>query len=573
MAQTLIPIQASEGIAASSVLVFAAHPDDEIFGCGGALIRHACAQTPITVIVVTDGAFGVEEAQRNQVIAHRAAESRKAASLVGIGSLEFWNLRDREIAYGEILVNLVIQAVCTHTPDLVYAPSLHEVHPDHCALAMAVIEAIRRIGTDIRLALYEVGAPLRPNVLVDISNIRDQKRAAMQAFVSQNSVRPYLELVEALNRYRSYTLASHIIAAEAFELVTQDDIENNQLGIFSSEYQRRHVHGIPALGQQDLPLISVIVRSVGRPSLTAALDSIARQTYRNVEIVVVNAKGCEHPAMTNTYGGFSVQFIDQKTPMRRAQAANLGMQSARGELLIFLDDDDWFLPHHLAALKTELDATPQAIAAYAAIKAVDQSGHEVKHFEESFDPIQLCIDNYIPIHAVLFRRRVLTEGVRFDETLELCEDWDFWLQVSRLGVFQHIQNVGAVYRLGNSETSGVWSNPLRTRDSMLRIYSKWLPVWSDDIRWSIFEYARYKRLYGELAVTHQQQVGDYKNQIDGYKNQIDNYKNQINGYTNQINDANTQIQSLLTSASWRLTGPIRWLKKILINNQIPSQKG
>lgn len=39
--------------------------------------------------------------------------------------------------------------------DLVFAPSPHEMHPDHSALAMATIEAMRRIGTGLRLALYE----------------------------------------------------------------------------------------------------------------------------------------------------------------------------------------------------------------------------------------------------------------------------------------------------------------------------------------------------------------------------------------------------------------------------------
>jgi len=557
MEQVLIPLHAVEGIPACSVLVFSAHADDEIFGCGGALIRHANAKTPISVVVVTDGAYGAEGTQRSQLMALRAAESRAAAQLVGISALEFWQFRDRELEYGDALVSRVIEAIRSHAPDLVYAPSLHEVHPDHCALSMAVVEAVRRIGMSIRLALYEVGAPLRPNLLVDISTVREQKRAAMLCFASQTDARPYPDLIEALNRYRSYTLPSGVTAAEAFELVTSQDIEHDRLALFASEYDRRHALHVPALGRQDLPLVSVIIRSMSRPSLTDALNSIARQTYPNIEVVIVDARGLAHPPLGQWCGRYPLRLIGLELALQRGQAANQGLDAASGELLIFLDDDDWFLPHHIANLKTELDRFPAAIAAYSSVIGVNQHGAEVRRFDESFDAVQLCIDNYMPIHAVLFRRKALMAGVRFDETLDLCEDWDFWLQVSQQGDFRHLSDVGAVYRLENSDGSGVWGDPARTRDAMLKIYSKWIPAWSDKTRWSIFEYARYKRLYGVLHQTQQQQITDCNAQLADRDAQLAAHQ--------------ARLQAVFSSSSWRMTRPIRWLKEKLVGSRTAKQ--
>ena len=500
MESLLVPYRAVTRIPATRVLVFAPHPDDEVFGCGGAIMRHVEHGTPVHVIVVSDGAFGVDDDNAADYVQQRKNESIQAAHTLGYGMPVFWQYRDREICYGEKLVREILAAISETQADLVYAPSVFEMHPDHRALGIAAVEAARRIGNSFHLALYEVGVPLHPNQLLDISDLAERKQKAMACFVSQNEKQRYDLDIAALNRYRTYTLPADVTAAEAYILVAAEELANDPLRLFQSEHARQKSLGLP-LDSRDMPLVSVIIRSMDRATLSDALDSVALQTYPNIEVVVVNAKGADHRDIGAWCGRFPMHLIGDGEPLTRSQAANTGLGAAKGEFLIFLDDDDWFLPHHIFTLKAEFDRHETAIAIYSAVQAINEQCEEIRRFEEDFDAVQLHIDNFIPVHAVLFRRRVVDSGACFDEALGVCEDWDFWLQILEYGEFRFVAKVGAIYQMYNSMRSGVWDNPELTRQVMTAIYRKWMPQWSDKLLWSILEYARYKRLHTEQSQT------------------------------------------------------------------------
>jgi LmbE family N-acetylglucosaminyl deacetylase len=107
--------------------------------------------------------------------------------------------------------------------DLVYAPSPWEIHPDHRQATWLVIEAMKRIKHYMRLAFYEIGAPLRPNVLLDITSVQSAKEVAMQAFSSQQERQDFSGQIQALNKYRTYSLPSSVKAVEAYWLLEQND--------------------------------------------------------------------------------------------------------------------------------------------------------------------------------------------------------------------------------------------------------------------------------------------------------------------------------------------------------------
>ena len=134
----MLPYRAQQLIPATGVLVLAPHPDDEVFGCGGALAAHVAAGVPVRVVILTNGAlFGDPHTRLN--------ESCSAGRLLGYGKPESWNFPDRGLEYGEPLVARLLAAITASAADLVYAPSLREIHPDHRQLAMAAAEAVRRV--------------------------------------------------------------------------------------------------------------------------------------------------------------------------------------------------------------------------------------------------------------------------------------------------------------------------------------------------------------------------------------------------------------------------------------------
>src|SRR5438132_1033057 len=98
------------------------------------------------------------------------------------------------------------------------------------------------------------------------------------------------------------------------------------------------------------PLVSVIVRSMARPSLDATLASLAAQTHAPLEVVLVLASGPGHPVPPSHVGAHPVRVVTTGAPLARAPAANAGLDAAGGEWLTFLDDDDVFLPEHVSGL-------------------------------------------------------------------------------------------------------------------------------------------------------------------------------------------------------------------------------
>ena len=213
-----IPYHAETRIGLGGALIFAPHPDDEIFGCTGAILQHMADGDAVNVIVVTDGAFGVGE-DGGSYAETRKAESRAAGELLGYGQPRFWDYPDRGLVFDEGLVQRVKSAIASSGSRWIYAPSWWEIHPDHTVLSRAVTKAVQHYRGEVQLVLYEVAVPLHANLLLDITLVQDQKRDAMACFASQIQKQAYDHHVMALNRYRSYSLPAHVHVAEAYRWV------------------------------------------------------------------------------------------------------------------------------------------------------------------------------------------------------------------------------------------------------------------------------------------------------------------------------------------------------------------
>lgn len=104
-------------------------------------------------------------------------------------------------------------------------------------------------------------------------------------------------------------------------------------------------------------LVTIIIRSMDRSTLVEALESVANQTYPDIEVIVVNAKGGSHTPLESSCGRFSLGLTNQNgAPVGRSASANAGLEAARGDILGFLDDDDLLLPDHVANLVNALCA-------------------------------------------------------------------------------------------------------------------------------------------------------------------------------------------------------------------------
>lgn len=316
---------------------------------------------------------------------------------------------------------------------------------------------------------------------------------------------------------------------------------------------------------ENLPLVSLIVRTKNRPALlTEALQSITGQTYLNIEIIVVNDGGDDIDEIIGLFKDDAITIIPLQfaTGIGRSKAANAGLDKASGKYIAFLDDDDWLEPEHVQQLLELLENPSHAdcVAAYAGVRCIDQeTGNTIKLFNQPYNPAALKLENYIPVHAALFRRNVIDgpASCRFDETFDLFEDWDFWLQLQAQGNFIRSQEITANYRIVNSSSGeGVIADESRAIDALHAVIDKWRHKWSTD---DIIEIIAHARLLAKLL----DKTELLRSQLDLDKQQLMLQLSIANQEIDNIKQAN---DLLLNSLSWRITKPLRALRRTLTIN-------
>lgn len=204
------------------VLVFAAHPDDEVIGCGGLLRKLADQGAEITVAIVTGGGTGVSPSftHLEDITVDRKSESEITSEILGISELLFLGHRTQEVTNDVATFHQFIALIRKTQPDLVLTHATHDKHRDHRAIADISREAVwkawenvltEELGARHRVKEtwhYEVTDPFQSvDILIDISDVMDKKLEAMRVHDTQKEVIPGIEgLIEGLGKTRAFIL-------------------------------------------------------------------------------------------------------------------------------------------------------------------------------------------------------------------------------------------------------------------------------------------------------------------------------------------------------------------------------
>lgn len=196
-----------------------------------------------------------------------------------------------------------------------------------------------------------------------------------------------------------------------------------------------------ALPSATVPVVSVVVPTLNRPrQLTDALASITGQSgidLRQIEVIVVNDGGQPVHDVVDTarQHGLPVRLVTHHRRLGLPHARNTGIEHARGSHLAFLDDDDVFLPAHLATALSGLESGADVVATtcWVADRRVDPalSVRGAIKWDVAFDPELLDACNLFPVHTAVLRTVTASPTARFDTALPAIEDWDFWLRLTR----------------------------------------------------------------------------------------------------------------------------------------------
>lgn len=477
-------------VRAERVLVLAPHYDDEVLGCGGLLCQLVAQGARVRVLFLSDGSGGVEQVgDRHAYAARRRAESRRVAERLGVTSI-----RELELLDGALMDHVAEigdalgEELEAWRPDLLLAPSPREISSDHRAVFLGLQRALwplregeprHEIAAVMRVLLYEVNRPLDPDLLVDVSAELPEIESLMELYSSQLEMHGYREAAIGLRRYRTLSLPAGVEGAEAYRSLRLQDIVTRS----GRDLLARLGGAGEAVDVPDGPLVSVVVRTRDRPrKLREALASIAAGTYRQVEVVVID-DGIDAATVPTDFP-FPVCLRVLEGASGPAAAAQLGLETAAGRYVNFLDDDDLFYPEHLerlvaAALRTDCPV----LYGDAAVVIYERSGEgdwvavdRRLPYSRDFAPELLLLDNYIPFHTLLFDRELACRVGAFDASLPCLEDWDLLIRLSAATDFVHVRGVTCEYRHFRGDPSHLFGSnpdPALLQGTRTRIYRKY----------------------------------------------------------------------------------------------------
>jgi LmbE family N-acetylglucosaminyl deacetylase len=204
-------------------VVFSPHPDDEVLGCGGTILKKRAAGARVHLVHMTDGGASTTLIPKPDLIAMRREEAEKAACALGIESVEFLDFPDGQMHFHtETAIDRVSEILQREHPQEVYIPYRREPWrqaADHRTTTLIVQTALEEIGMEVVVReypvwywyhwpwvdLYQATAPIKSrhviknsaltafglqafvgmNCVVDISDVQSNKRAALAHHKSQ----------------------------------------------------------------------------------------------------------------------------------------------------------------------------------------------------------------------------------------------------------------------------------------------------------------------------------------------------------------------------------------------------
>jgi len=226
-------------------------------------------------------------------------------------------------------------------------------------------------------------------------------------------------------------------------------------------------------------ICSTIIPTIGRPSLSRAVESVLKQDFEKAEfeVIVVNDSG--KPLETANWMESRQVKILHTDRQNRSVARNTGASVAQGKYLHFLDDDDWILPGAFQHLWEKSKHAEQAGWTYGGFRLVSDDGEMLKEFrpnEEGNCFIHMIASEWIPIQASWIDAKAFSAVAGFAPLDSLeggFEDIDLSRLVARYYDFRRCEEIVAVIRYGDTSSTTDYDNLVkqnrRSREKNLEI--------------------------------------------------------------------------------------------------------
>ena len=310
---------------------------------------------------------------------------------------------------------------------------------------------------------------------------------------------------------------------------------------------------VKKLVHADLPELDVILRTVpGRESyLKDALYSLVAVLGAKIRaIVVAHTDDVVYLERVRELASHFRYLLDDVHVVactdgrgRRGRPLNVGLAESHAEFIAFLDDDDVLYPTFAQRLIGELRGDLGLTVAYGAsqvvhgtvVHGVFQAVRKEPARALPFDRAALFLENYIPINSMVIRAGdIRGAGIRFDENLEVFEDWVFLCELAARFHFLAVDRVVSEYRLRDDGSNAVFGIEEAARSAAR---------------------AAIEASLSGLGVTVS--GAELERLAAGYKEREKHLIEEQRRLESQLAHLRGSLESVLGSRSWLLTKPLR----------------
>lgn len=188
------------------------------------------------------------------------------------------------------------------------------------------------------------------------------------------------------------------------------------------------------------PLVSIVIPTFARPdNLIRAIESVLDQTYKNIEIIVVDDNGIdthyqiETETLLKDYIGKNITYIKHDVNKNGSAARNTGLYNSKGDFINFLDDDDVFDKNKIELQVNKLLAFPEFDACYCNSLLQGKNRNIITHNQKEGDLTLevLTGKSVFNTSTILFRRKALLDINGWDETFQRHQDWELVIRFFR----------------------------------------------------------------------------------------------------------------------------------------------
>jgi glycosyltransferase involved in cell wall biosynthesis len=213
-----------------------------------------------------------------------------------------------------------------------------------------------------------------------------------------------------------------------------------------------------------------------------AIESLLNQTYDNIEVIVINDGSTDNTAeLVKPYLSDPRMRYYEQDNAGQTVAKNNGIKRATGELVGFLDADDFFALNKLELQVPIFDTDPKIGVVYSNAASVNAHGQLTAVRSNGWTCFsgkvteQLFLRNFMPFSSAVVRKEALDRLGAFDEKIAMGIDWELWLRLSTEYDFYHIDESLLYYRIWEGQMSHKWKSRYKWADYIMRQFVEQFP--------------------------------------------------------------------------------------------------